>query len=127
VRRYRHKKMTGEDQSLAAVVPLAPAKTGRKSPRSEPAWPGPTVSGGTPQPADVGTRGTMLSGTSPDGAKAIEILMFSEGKAAVTIEFDGAANDPVPQDGALDIAKKQDAAISRPDCPSERTVTPATL
>src|SRR5262249_6087386 len=72
---------------------------------------GPTVSGGTPQPADVGTGGTMLSGTSPDGAKAITILMFSEGKAVVTIEFDSAANDPVPQDGALDVALKQDAAI----------------
>ena len=72
---------------------------------------GPTVSGGTPQPADVGTGGTKLTGTSPDGAKSITILMFSEGRAVVTIEFDGAANDPVPQDGALDIARKQDAAI----------------
>lgn len=72
---------------------------------------GPTVSGGTPQPADVGTGGTMLTGNSPDGAKAITMLLFSEGKAVVTLEFDGAANDPVPPDGALDIARKQDAAI----------------
>jgi hypothetical protein len=72
---------------------------------------GPTVSGGTPQPADVGTGGTLLTGTSPDGAKAITTLMFSEGKAAVTIEFDSAANDPVPPENALDIARKQDAAV----------------
>ncbi|HXA11106.1 MAG TPA: hypothetical protein VNW93_02740 [Mycobacterium sp.] len=72
---------------------------------------GPTVNGATPQPADVGTGGTMLTGNSPDGAKAITIFMFSEGKGVVTLEFDSAANDPVPQDGALDIAKKQDAAI----------------
>jgi hypothetical protein len=72
---------------------------------------GPTVSGGTPQPADVGTGGTLLTGTSPDGAKAITILMFSEGKGVVTLEFDSAANDPVPPDSALDIARKQDAAI----------------
>ena len=72
---------------------------------------GPAVSGGTPQPIDVGTGGTMLTGTSPDGAKAITILMFSEGTGVATIEFDSAANDPVPQDGALDIARKQDAAI----------------
>jgi hypothetical protein len=72
---------------------------------------GPTVSGGTPQPADVGTGGTLLTGTSPDGAKAITIFMFSEGKGVVTLEFDSAANDPVPPDGALDIARKQDAAI----------------
>ena len=72
---------------------------------------GPTVSGGTPQPADVGTGGTTLTGTSPDGAKSITIVMFSEGKGVATLEFDGAANDPVPPDGALDIARKQDAAI----------------
>jgi hypothetical protein len=39
VRKYRHKKMTGEDQSFAAVVPLTPAKTGRKPPKSERAKP----------------------------------------------------------------------------------------
>jgi hypothetical protein len=72
---------------------------------------GPTVNGAAPQPADVGTGGTMLAGTSPDGAKAITILMFSEGKGVVTLEFDSAANDPVPPDGALDIARKQDTAI----------------
>lgn len=72
---------------------------------------GPTVSGGTPQPVDVGTGGTTLTGTSPDGAKAITILMFSEGKGVVTLEFGSAANDPVPPDGALDIARKQDAAV----------------
>ena len=72
---------------------------------------GPTVNGAAPQPADVGTGGTMLTGTSPDGAKAITIVMFSEGKGVVTLEFDSAANDPVPLDGALDIARKQDAAV----------------
>jgi hypothetical protein len=72
---------------------------------------GPTVNGATPQPADVGTGGTMLTGISPDGAKSITIVMFSEGKAVTTLEFDSAANDPVPPDGALDIARKQDAAI----------------
>ena len=72
---------------------------------------GPTVNGAAPQPADVGTGGTMLAGNSPDGAKAITILMFSEGKGVVTLEFDSAANDPVPPDGALDIARKHDTAI----------------
>lgn len=71
---------------------------------------GPTVSG-TPQPADVGTGGTMLSGAAPNGAKAMTILMFSEGKAVVTVEFDSAPNDPVPPDDALDFARNQDAAI----------------
>jgi hypothetical protein len=70
-----------------------------------------SVSGATPQPADVGTGGTMLAGTSPDGSKAVTILLFSEGRAVVTLEFDSAPDDPVPPDGAIEIGQKQDAAI----------------
>jgi hypothetical protein len=70
-----------------------------------------SVAGAQPQPVDVGTGGTMLAGTSPDGSKAVTILTFSEGRAVVLIEFDSAPNDPVPPDGAVDIGKKQDDAI----------------
>lgn len=45
MRRYRHAKMTGEGQSLATVVPLAPSKPGRKSSRSEQAKPAGPVAG----------------------------------------------------------------------------------
>jgi hypothetical protein len=69
------------------------------------------VSGGTTQPADVGTGGTTITGTSPDGSKAVTILLFTEGKSIVTLEFDSAANDPVPPDFVTDIGQKQDAAI----------------
>src|SRR5260370_17614141 len=48
---------------------------------------GPTVSGGTPQPADVGTGGTVLTGTSPDGAQRITSFMFPECKQGLTIHF----------------------------------------
>ena len=37
--------------------------------------------------------------------------MFTEGKAFVSIDFESPANDPVPQDFVLDVARKQDAAI----------------
>jgi hypothetical protein len=70
-----------------------------------------SVAGAQPQPVDVGTGGTVLAGTSPDGSKAVTMLLFSEGKAVVTLEFDSAPNDPVPQDGAIEIGQKQDAAI----------------
>ena len=66
---------------------------------------------GTPQPAAVGTGGTMVSGTSPDGAKAVTMLLFTEGKAFTTLEFDSAPDDPVPPDGIIDIGQKQDNAI----------------
>jgi hypothetical protein len=62
-------------------------------------------------PAPVGTGGTLVSGTSPDGVQSVSVLTFTEGNAATTIEFDGPPNDPVPHDMAVDLGQKQDAAI----------------
>ncbi|HEY9304626.1 MAG TPA: hypothetical protein VIO95_10085 [Mycobacterium sp.] len=69
------------------------------------------VTGGEPQPADVGTGGTIVSGTSPDGSKSVTVILFTEGKATVTLEFDGKPDDAVPPDFATSIAQKQDSAI----------------
>jgi len=71
------------------------------------------VKGGTPTPVDVGTGGTMASGTTTkaDGPKSKASILFTEGRAFVTIDFESPASDPVPQDFVLDIARKQDAAI----------------
>jgi len=66
---------------------------------------------GDPQPAAVGEGGTIVSGASPDGSKAVTVLLFTEGKAFVTLEFDGKPDDPVPPEFATDLAQKQDAAI----------------
>jgi hypothetical protein len=72
---------------------------------------GSTVTGGSPQPVSVGSGGTLVSGTSPDKSKSVTVLLFAEGKAFVTLEFDGAPNDPVPPDFAQGVAQQQDAAI----------------
>ena len=72
---------------------------------------GDTVKGGTPAPAAVGTGGTTVSGTSPDGSKAVTVLLFTEGKAFVNLEFDSAPNDPVPPQFVTDVGQKQDTAI----------------
>jgi hypothetical protein len=69
------------------------------------------VSGGTWQPADVGSNGAILSGTSPDNSQAVIVLFFSEGKALVDLEFNSAPNDPIDPGVATDIGRKQDAAI----------------
>lgn len=66
---------------------------------------------GTWQPVDVGSNGTMISGTSPDNSQAVTVLLFSEGKALVNLEFDSAPNDPFDPGMATDIGRKQDAAI----------------
>jgi hypothetical protein len=72
---------------------------------------GNTVTGGTPAPAAVGTAGTMISGTAADGSKAVTVLLFTEGKAFINLEFDSAPNDPVPPAFVTDVGQKQDTAI----------------
>jgi hypothetical protein len=72
---------------------------------------GNTVTGGDPQPISVGNGGTMVAGTSPDKSKAVTVLLFTEGKAFVTLEFDGGLGDVVPADYALGVAQQQDAVI----------------
>jgi hypothetical protein len=72
---------------------------------------GNTVTGGTPAPAAVGTAGTMVSGTTADGSKAVTVLLFTEGKAFTNLEFDSALNDPVPPQFVADVGQKQDTAI----------------
>jgi hypothetical protein len=67
--------------------------------------------GGTWQPVDVGSNGTMISGTSSDSSQAVTVLFFTEGKALVNLEFDSAPNHPIDAGTATDIGRKQDAAI----------------
>jgi hypothetical protein len=66
---------------------------------------------GTPGPADVGTGGTTVSGNSPDGSKSVTVVLFTEGSAFTTLEFDGPPNAAVPPDFVTDVSQKQVAAI----------------
>ncbi len=52
------------------------------------------VVGGTPQPVAVGNGGTAALGTSPDKTKAVTVLLFTEGRASVTIHFEGPRATP---------------------------------
>jgi hypothetical protein len=61
----------------------------------------------------VGTGGTALSGNSPDHSKGVTILLFTEGKAFVTLEFDGPVDTLAPQDFVNDVAQKQDDAVKK--------------
>lgn len=63
------------------------------------------------EPAAVGTGGTMVIGTSPDGTESVTVLTFAEGNTATTIEFDGPPNDPVPADMVIELGQKQATAI----------------
>jgi hypothetical protein len=68
---------------------------------------------GTWQPVSVGSNGTMISGASADNSQASTVLLFCEGKALVTLQFDSPSNDPVDPGVATEIARKQDLAIKR--------------
>ncbi len=64
-------------------------------------------------PVNVGTGGTTLTGNSPDNSKGVLILMFTEGRAFVTLQFDGPVDSLPPQDFVTDVAQKQDAAVKK--------------
>jgi hypothetical protein len=68
-----------------------------------------------PQPgsANVGTGATTLSGNKLDGSKGVLILLFTEGKAFVTLEFDGPTDSLPPEDFVNDVGGKQDAAVKK--------------
>jgi len=67
--------------------------------------------GGAWQPVDVGANGAMISGTSPDNAQAITVLLFTEGRALVNMEFDSAPDNPMDPAAVEAIGRTQDAAI----------------
>jgi len=66
---------------------------------------------GAPEPVEVGDKGVIAAGTSPDGTREVTVILFSSGKALVSLNFESAPGDPVPVDIATEIANKQAAAI----------------
>jgi hypothetical protein len=104
---YTHRDGSRTITTTVLVLPDAQAATGAlDGARAQAA-----VANGTSQPAAVGTGGTMVTGMSPNGAQSVTVLSFAEGNTATTIEFAGAANDPVPEDLVLELGRKQDTAI----------------
>jgi hypothetical protein len=87
----------------AAAGALNAAKTGQGSIIKQPQTEG----------AEVGTGGTTLLGNSPDGSKGVTILLFTEGRALVTLEFDGPTDSLAPPEFVTDVGNKQDAAIKK--------------
>jgi hypothetical protein len=64
-------------------------------------------------PIGVGTGGTTISGSSPDRSKGVTVLLFTQGKALVTLEFDGPSYVLAPPDFVTDVGQKQDTAIKK--------------
>ncbi|GFG75437.1 hypothetical protein [Mycobacterium botniense] len=73
----------------------------------------PLVDAGKPVAANVGAGGTIISGKSPNGSQGVTTLLFTEGRAFVTLEFDGPKDIAAPTDFVTDVGRKQDAAIKQ--------------
>jgi hypothetical protein len=67
--------------------------------------------GTTMSDAPVGQGGAMGVATWKNGTKLANTVVFYEGTAIVTMEFDSPVNAPYPQGFPVAIAQKQDAAI----------------
>ncbi|WP_156618625.1 hypothetical protein [Mycobacterium sp. 852013-51886_SCH5428379] len=72
-----------------------------------------TINTGTPEPAPIGSDGTVVNGTTPDGSRGSSALMFTEQNTFTTISFDSAPGDTSapPPDFIDQIGNKQLAAI----------------
>ena len=66
-----------------------------------------------PLSAEVGVDGTTITGTSQDHTKGVTVLLFTQGKAFVTLEFDGPTYAVAPSEFVLDVGHKQDDAIKK--------------
>jgi hypothetical protein len=69
------------------------------------------VTGGPPQPFPVGSDGTIITGTSPDGAKAVTLLLFTNGRALVRLEFDSAPGEPASPQVVTSVGNMQVIAL----------------
>jgi hypothetical protein len=68
---------------------------------------------GTPKPAQVGDKGTVVAGKSPDGTKEVTLVMFSDGKTLVHMTFESALGDVADADTVLSIAQQQADAVTK--------------
>ncbi len=62
------------------------------------------------QSVAVGADGQLITGTTPDG-RTLGVLFFTQGNAASSIQFLGAAGDPVPVELVEDLGQAQATAI----------------
>jgi hypothetical protein len=105
------KSQDGSRQISDTVLVLADESAAKSALDGAAAGIGNSVAIPAAQPFPVGANGTMFSGASRDQTKTVTIVMFTQGKAFATLEFDGAPNDPVDVGFVSDVSQKQDAAI----------------
>jgi len=63
--------------------------------------------------AEVGVGGVTIEGLSEDHSKGVTVLLFTEGKALVTLEFNGPPEMLAPIEFVTDVGQKQDEAVKK--------------
>lgn len=63
--------------------------------------------------AEVGVGGSTISGLSPDHSKSVTVLVFTQDKALVTLEFDGPSFALAPPEFVTDVGQKQDELLKK--------------
>jgi hypothetical protein len=63
--------------------------------------------------AEVGVGGVTIEGLSEDHSKGVTVLLFTEGKAFVTLEFNGPPEMLAPMDFVTGVGHKQDDLIKK--------------
>lgn len=102
----------GDNRAIAVTVLIYPdAATASATLTQVAGTLGDQVRGGTAAPAPVGADGTAISGTSPDGSKAVTMLLFTQGRALVRLEFQSAPGDATTSEYVNSIGKMQQIAL----------------
>jgi hypothetical protein len=63
--------------------------------------------------AEVGVGGVTISGLPQDRSKGVTVLLFTEGTAMVTLEFEGPSFVLAPPEFVTEVGQKQDDAIKK--------------
>ncbi|QRY52012.1 hypothetical protein [Mycolicibacterium septicum] len=103
---------TDDTRAIADTILIYPdAETAAATLKQASAAVSTMVTGGQPQPVPVGSNGTVISGTAPDGKKAVTLLMYTQGRAVVRLEFDSNPDDPVSPQTVASVGRMQQIAL----------------
>jgi hypothetical protein len=106
------KTYTSWDRTLVATIVVLPSASAASGALNQANADLPkTVTGASTESVPVGSGGTVVSGTSPDGSKSVSVLLFAEGKTFTTYEITSDPRDPVSTDFLVPVGQKRDARI----------------
>lgn len=103
---------TDDTRAIADTILIYPdAETASATLKQASAAVSTMVTGGPPQPVPIGSNGSVISGMAPDGSKAVTLLMYTQGRAVVRLEFDSNPDDPVSPQTVASVGRMQQIAL----------------